>query len=306
MHLLQHLQQLLPSNCCKPKYHVNLHLLPLPVICTTTTTTFTCRFWQREQASNSSLCNTSAAVLLRTPTTRTQKKPEHAPKTSASRVFQTTSDSNVCFCVLLQFVLPVHLADHSYCHRGRISARRADSDRKPRASCRDQQQHSAHPPRPAQKRKRTSAARPSTSSAEHLVPRPRSPIPPADLPLVSDEAPGPRPSTAPLQPDGDLNIYNRPVEEFQLIYHAVVDDMLKFKSGRPRPYSLELGRRLKQKLWERLDRPSFTESVHEDGRMHVDMSVGGDRVYPPLYDVDTSGEPEPGRPPVKRARKQSS
>nr|XP_029134026.1 uncharacterized protein LOC114920470 [Labrus bergylta] len=300
MHLLQHLQQLLPSNCCKPKYHVNLHLLPQPVICTTTTTTFTCRFWQREQASNSSLCGL-------------QRHPD------VQELMKAHSDSSFCYKICAPemslspphppsspFVLPVHLADHSYCHRGRISARRADSDRKPRASCRDQQQHSAHPPRPAQKRKRTSAARPSTSSAEHLVPRPRSPIPPADLPLVSDEAPGPRPSTAPLQPDGDLNIYNRPVEEFQLIYHAVVDDMLKFKSGRPRPYSLELGRRLKQKLWERLDRPSFTESVHEDGRMHVDMSVGGDRVYPPLYDVDTSGEPEPGRPPVKRARKQSS
>nr|XP_029133606.1 uncharacterized protein LOC114920388 [Labrus bergylta] len=164
-------------------------------------------------------------------------------------------------------------------------------------------EHPAETNRPAQKRKRTSAARPSTSSADHLVQRPRSPIPPADLPLVSDEAPGPRPSTPPLQPDGDLNIYNRPVEEFQLIYHAVVDDMLKFKSGRPRPYSIELGRRLKQKLWERLDRPTFTETVDEDGRMHVDMSVGGDGVYPPLYDVDTSGEPAPGRPPVKRARK---
>ncbi|XP_065821842.1 eyes absent homolog 1-like [Labrus bergylta] len=116
----------------------------------------------------------------------------------------------------------------------------------------------------------------------------------------------PKSPDPPLQPDGDLNIYNRPVEEFQLIYHAVVDDMLKFKSGRPRPYSIELGRRLKQKLWERLDRPTFTETVDEDGRMHVDMSVGGDGVYPPLYDVDTSGEPAPGRPPVKRARKQNS
>ncbi|KAA8582775.1 hypothetical protein FQN60_006446, partial [Etheostoma spectabile] len=67
--------------------------------------------------------------------------------------------------------------------------------------------------------------------------------------------------------------------------------MLRYKNGRPRSYSLKLGRCIKQKLWERLDRPTFTETVDEDGRVHVDVSYGVG-VSPPLYDVDISGEPQ--------------
>ncbi|XP_034536129.1 uncharacterized protein LOC117810408 [Notolabrus celidotus] len=206
-----------------------------------------------------------------------------------------------------QCVDPVQPQDPASCHRT-VSARRAGSDRRSRARkrcpcCRDeQQQHSAPSARPPKKRKRTSVAPPSRASAEPLVPRPRSPIPPDELPVVSGVAPSPWPSTSPLQPDSDLRIHNRSVEEYQRIYHEVVDDMLKFKSGRPRPYSLELGRRIKQKLWERLNRPSFTETVDENGLVHVDASYGVG-VYPPQYDVDTSGEPQPETPPQKRARK---
>ncbi|XP_034565904.1 uncharacterized protein LOC117831349 isoform X2 [Notolabrus celidotus] len=227
-----------------------------------------------------------------------------------------------------QCVDPVQPQDPASCHRT-VSARRAGSDRRSRARkrcpcCRDeQQQHSAPSARPPQKRKRTSAAPPSRASAEPLVPRPwspippdelpvvssvaprpRSPIPPDELPVVSSVAPSPRPSTStsPLQPDSDLRIHNRSVEEYQRIYHEVVDDMLKFKSGRPRPYSLELGRRIKQKLWERLNCPTFTETVDENGLVHGDASHGVG-VYPPQYDVDTSGEPQPETPLQKRARK---
>ncbi|KAK1879615.1 putative protein C22orf31 [Dissostichus eleginoides] len=96
-------------------------------------------------------------------------------------------------------------------------------------------------------------------------------------------------------------IHNRSVEEYQLIYHEVVDNMLRFPNGRLRPYSLGLGRRIKQKLWERLDRPMFTETVDEDGLVHVDVSYGAG-VQPPLYNVDVSGEPEPEYPPAKRAK----
>lgn len=76
----------------------------------------------------------------------------------------------------------------------------------------------------------------------------------------------------------------------------------RYKNGRLRPYSLALGRSIKQKLWERLDRPTFTETVAEDGRVHVDVSYGVG-VCPPHYDVDISGEPTPVAPPKKRARK---
>ncbi|KAF3858528.1 hypothetical protein F7725_011729 [Dissostichus mawsoni] len=53
--------------------------------------------------------------------------------------------------------------------------------------------------------------------------------------------------------------------------------------------------------WERLDRPMFTETVDEDGLVHVDVSYGAG-VQPPLFNVDVSGEPEPEYPPAKRAK----
>ncbi|KAK1878853.1 putative protein C22orf31 [Dissostichus eleginoides] len=137
-----------------------------------------------------------------------------------------------------------------------------------------------------QKRKQTSAA---------LPPKP------ADLPPASNVAPRPQTSTAPLHLDNPIRIHNRSLEEYQLIYHEVVDNMLRFPNGRLRPYSLGLGRRIKQKLWERLDRPMFTETVDEDGLVHVDVSYGAG-VQPPLYNVDVSGEPEPEYPPAKRAK----
>ena len=90
--------------------------------------------------------------------------------------------------------------------------------------------------------------------------------------------------------------------------HTYLNDLIsvpssphRYKNGQARPYSLELGRCIKQKLWERLDRPTFTSSVTEDGLVHVDVSYGLG-VLPPLYYVDTFGEPEPGRPPLKRPR----
>ncbi|KAI9542044.1 hypothetical protein NQZ68_025178 [Dissostichus eleginoides] len=144
--------------------------------------------------------------------------------------------------------------------------------------CRDDQVPHTKRRRPAasadlpQKRKPTSAA---------LPPKP------ADLPPVSNVAPGPQTSTAPLHLDNPIRIHNRSVEEYQLIYHEVVDNMLRFPNGRLRPYSLGLGRRIKQKLWERLDRPMFTETVDEDGLVHVDVSYGAG-VQPPLFNVDVS------------------
>lgn len=73
----------------------------------------------------------------------------------------------------------------------------------------------------------------------------------------------------------------------------------RYKNGRVRPYTLALGRRIKQKLWERLNRPMFMTSADEDGLEHVDVSYGAG-VSPPSYDLDTFGEPEP---PKKRAKK---
>ncbi|XP_034713253.1 uncharacterized protein C22orf31-like [Etheostoma cragini] len=177
-----------------------------------------------------------------------------------------------------------------------------------------------------QKRKRTSVARPPKPSAENPAsevsnsgpaPQPSTPaveiaglsdlvqqleanILPADLPVASTAAPILQLSSAPLHHDEPLKIHNRSVEEYQQLYHEVVDDLLSYKNGNLRPYSLKLGRCIKQKLWERLDRPTFTETVGEDGRVHVDVSYGVG-VNPPLYDVDISREPKPVMPPKKRA-----
>lgn len=94
-----------------------------------------------------------------------------------------------------------------------------------------------------QKRKRTSVTPVSRPSAEqevldqvptpqpslvNLVPRLQSTIPPAELPVVSSVAPSSQPFTAPLQHDGPMTIHNRSVEEYQQIYHSVVDDMLRY------------------------------------------------------------------------------
>ncbi|XP_075933040.1 uncharacterized protein C22orf31-like [Anarhichas minor] len=103
-------------------------------------------------------------------------------------------------------------------------------------------------------------------------------------------APGPRPSSTPLHHDGPV-IHNRSDEEYQQLHHQVVDNMLRFKNGHLCPPTLNLGRRIKQKLWERLDRPTLKETVDKDGRVHVDISYGVG-VHPPHYFVDTSEEPE--------------
>ncbi|XP_018538281.1 uncharacterized protein LOC108887371 [Lates calcarifer] len=222
------------------------------------------------------------------------------------------------------FVVPIHLRDHTYSKSRRTSARQAETAGSHRLGpncpcCRDsensipQPQCSAATSRLPKKRKRSSEPHPAEPSAQapgkvDPIQRPRSPISPADLPLVSTLPPSPLPSTAITQPTSTavypgspVKIHNYSVEEYQKIYHEVVDDMLRYKSGRARPYSLELGRCIKQKLWDRLNCPMFSTSANEDGPMHVNVSYGAG-IYPPHYNVDTSGEPEPGRAPHKKAK----
>ncbi|XP_036947225.1 uncharacterized protein LOC119015388 isoform X2 [Acanthopagrus latus] len=211
--------------------------------------------------------------------------------------------------------LPVHRRGRDSSSRRRSSARRARSSWTKCPCCRNEQvnltpgpQHSAAKPKPPRKRKRSSVCRPSAPSAHGpaksiLVPAPPSSIPPADLPVASNLPPGPpanQPSsTAVNEP---VKIHNCSVEDYQRVYHEVVDDLLRYPSGRVRPYSLQLGRRIKWKLWERMDRPAMTSSTRQDGLTHVDVSFRAG-LSPPLYDVDTLGEPSPGQPPLKRAKK---
>ncbi|KAM6155727.1 LOW QUALITY PROTEIN: uncharacterized protein C22orf31 homolog [Rhynchocyon petersi] len=49
-----------------------------------------------------------------------------------------------------------------------------------------------------------------------------------------------------------LTIHGLPTEGYQALYHAVVEPMLWNPSGTPKRYSLELGKAIKQRLWEAL------------------------------------------------------
>ncbi|XP_039081844.1 uncharacterized protein C22orf31 homolog [Hyaena hyaena] len=49
-----------------------------------------------------------------------------------------------------------------------------------------------------------------------------------------------------------LTIHGLPTEGYRALYHSVVEPMLWNPSGTPKRYSLELGKAIKQKLWEAL------------------------------------------------------
>ncbi|KAK7904306.1 hypothetical protein WMY93_016913 [Mugilogobius chulae] len=99
--------------------------------------------------------------------------------------------------------------------------------------------------------------------------------------------------------DSPLLIHGYTVEEYQHRYHSVVDDMLVYSNGRPRPYSLALGRKIKQRLWEKLNRPLVSvvgSVVTSFGELLQFDQVSAKGPFPPLIDVDISGEPTPGKP----------
>ncbi|XDV39131.1 hypothetical protein PO909_008414, partial [Leuciscus waleckii] len=97
-------------------------------------------------------------------------------------------------------------------------------------------------------------------------------------------------------PDGDepISIHGYSVEAYQDIYRSVVEPMMKTPSGRQRPYSLKLGWKIKQRLWEALNRPSLEETEHPDGRVRITESFSTtSRSFAPRIDVDISEEPLP-------------
>ncbi|KAM7234518.1 hypothetical protein CapIbe_014676 [Capra ibex] len=64
-----------------------------------------------------------------------------------------------------------------------------------------------------------------------------------------------------------LVIHGLPTESYQALYHAVVEPMLWNPSGTPKRYSLELGKAIKQKLWEALSRQAAApEDAQKDPR----------------------------------------
>ena len=122
------------------------------------------------------------------------------------------------------------------------------------------------------------------------------PSPPATSSAHASSTSGGAPQDEPLLTHGHT------VKEYQAIYHSVVDPMLKTRSGKTRPYSLELGHGIKQRLWEKLFCPTLIETEDADGRVHIFEAHRSPTLksYAPQIDVDISGEPE--QPMRKRAR----
>ncbi|KAK2881138.1 hypothetical protein Q8A67_018406 [Cirrhinus molitorella] len=66
---------------------------------------------------------------------------------------------------------------------------------------------------------------------------------------------------APLcQQEEPISIHGHSIQGYQEIYHSVAEPMIKTRCGRRRPYSLELGLKIKQRLWEKLSCPSLLET----------------------------------------------
>ncbi|KAL7878893.1 hypothetical protein AOLI_G00098670 [Acnodon oligacanthus] len=95
-----------------------------------------------------------------------------------------------------------------------------------------------------------------------------------------------------------LLIHGHPTEEYQTIYHSLVDSMVCTASGRPRPYSLEPGLRIKQRLWETLRCPTLREEEQPDGQLGRTEGFSSPtlRSFAPLIEVDISEEPVPKHP----------
>ena len=117
--------------------------------------------------------------------------------------------------------------------------------------------------------------------------------------------PHPRSNSGPLPQEEPLKIHGYSVEEYKRIYHSEVDPMMTTRSGHPRPYSLQMGRVIKQRLWDKFSCPSFLETEDADGRIWITESYCSPTLepYAPLIEVDIIGEPMPVKPKRKRARR---
>ncbi|XP_056613298.1 uncharacterized protein LOC130428989 [Triplophysa dalaica] len=103
-------------------------------------------------------------------------------------------------------------------------------------------------------------------------------------------------------PEEPLLIHGNSTEDHQRMSRAVVDSMLKKSSGKPLNYSLQLGLRVKQRLWKTLNCPTMLEEEQPDGLIQVKemFSRPSLKRSAPRINVDISGEPLPYAPQRKR------
>ncbi|KAL1248801.1 hypothetical protein QQF64_022119 [Cirrhinus molitorella] len=103
------------------------------------------------------------------------------------------------------------------------------------------------------------------------------------------------------QQEEPISIHGCSVQSYQDIYRSV-EPMMKTRCGRQRPYSLELGLKIKQRLWETLNCPSLLETEQPDGHILVTESFTTGRSFAPRIHVDVSEEPLPEEPRRKKPR----
>ncbi|RXN17360.1 putative protein C22orf31-like protein [Labeo rohita] len=111
-------------------------------------------------------------------------------------------------------------------------------------------------------------------------------------------------SVAPLcQQEEPVSIHGCSAQGFLDIYRSVAEPMMKTRCGRRRPYSLELGLKIKQRLWETLNCPALVETEQPDGRVLITESFSTtSRSFAPRIHVDISEEPLPEEPRRKKPR----
>ncbi|RXN21227.1 putative protein C22orf31-like protein [Labeo rohita] len=110
---------------------------------------------------------------------------------------------------------------------------------------------------------------------------------------------------SPLCQQEPVSIHGYSVQAYQGIYSSVVEPMMKTRSGRHRSYSLELGLKIKQRLWETLNCPALVETEHPDGRVLIteSFSTTNRRSFAPRVHVDISEEPLPEETQRKKTRR---
>ncbi|XP_053084682.1 uncharacterized protein C22orf31-like [Pangasianodon hypophthalmus] len=93
-----------------------------------------------------------------------------------------------------------------------------------------------------------------------------------------------------------LMIHGLSIPEYQRLYHSVEDPMLVTSTGQLRCYSMKLGLRIKQLLWETLNCPSLIEVQLRDSkqiRYTEKFKKPSLKSFAPHFDLDTSKEPKP-------------
>ncbi|XP_069750152.1 uncharacterized protein [Narcine bancroftii] len=101
-----------------------------------------------------------------------------------------------------------------------------------------------------------------------------------------------RKSEADKQP---LKIHRLSPEEYKMVFSAVVGKALTNTASRPtRRCSLDLARKIKEQLYNAVNRPTFREIIHTDGRVEFieRYSTCSRKQTPPHFELDTSGEPD--------------